>query len=261
MSQTVKRAITILERCSERPSTVQELADTLGTHRTTALRLVQTLEASGFLRSVGNARYGVGFRLAGLASRAVEQFDLRELVHPHLQELSDAVGFTVQLAVPQGDRLIYVDKIEPPSSITLNTRIGGEVVIHTAGVSKAILAHLDPAQRDRIIAHATFEKHTDSTITDPDRLRAVLELVAARGWSTDDGEFETFSNCIAAPVFDGRGACVGALSITAFTHHATIEQLQEHLPLLLETTRRISRELGAPEGAQETAAAAGSGTL
>lgn len=246
MSQTVQRAITILERCSERPSTAQELAEVLGTHRTTALRLIQTLEGSGFLRNVGNGHYGVGFRLAGLASRAVEQFDLRALVHPYLQRLSDEVGFTVQLAVPQKDRLIYVDKIEPPASITLNTQIGGEVVIHTAGVSKSILAYLEPAQREEIIARASFEKYTDHTITAPKQLREVLAEVAERGWSSDDGEYEAFSNCIAAPVFGSQGEVVGALSITAFTHHATIAQLTEHLPKLLETTRAISRELGAP---------------
>lgn len=246
MSQTVQRAITILERCSERPSTAQELADVLGTHRTTALRLVQTLEASGFLRNLGSGHYGVGFRLAGLASRAIEQFDLRALVHPHLQKLSEAVGFTVQLAAPQNDRLIYIDKIEPPSSITLNTRIGGEVVIHTAGVAKAILAFTPPPQRDAVLAHATFEKFTDHTITSLEEYLTVLEQVRERGWSTDDGEYEEISNCIAAPVLGAHGEAVGALSITAFTHHATIEQLHERLPLLLETTRSISREAGAP---------------
>lgn len=245
MSQTVRRAIAILEKCSERPSTIHELAAHLGTHRTTALRLVQTLEDTGFVRAVGEGRYGVGFRLAGLASRAVDQFDLRSVVHPHLQQLSDDVGFTVQLAVPQKDRLVYVDKIEPPSSITLNTRIGGDVVVHTAGVSKAILAYLPHEQRDAIIARSTFERFTDRTLHGPAELLEVLEVTKGRGWSSDDGEYEKFSNCIAAPIFGAQGEIVGAVSVTAFTHHATVDELRELLPRLLGTTRAISRELGA----------------
>lgn len=256
MSQTVKRAITILERCSEEPQTAQELANVLGTHRTTALRLIQTLEESGFLRRADNGRYGVGFRLAGLASRAIEQFDLRSLVRPHLKKLSDDLGYTVQFAVPEGNRLIYVDKIEPPASIVLNTTIGGEVVTHTAGVSKAILANLDDERRDPIIARATFEKFTEHTLTTPEDLLRVLDDVRERGWATDDGEYEWFSNCIAAPVIGAQGEAVGAVSVTAFTYHATIEQLRMHLPRLIETTTEISRELGAPGVAEESVARA-----
>lgn len=262
MSQTVRRAISILEACSEQPRTVQQIAEVLQTHRTTALRLVQTLEDAGFLRRVDAGRYGVGFRLAGLATRAIEQFDLRAIVHPHLQDLSDAVGFTVQFAVPQKNRLIYVDKIEPPSSISLPTRIGGEVVVNTAGVAKSILAFLDPAQRDEIIDHAAFAPYTPRTITSRDRYRAVLGTVRERGWATDDGEYEEFSNCVAAPVFDWSGDVVGALSITAFTHHADLDALRALLPDMLRTTRAISHDLGAapsaaPDAASDDAASDG----
>lgn len=244
MAQTVTRAIEILEFCGQRPRELREIAQLLGVHRSTALRLVQSLAAGGFVRKDDHGRYGVGFRLAALAQAALDQFDLRTVVHPHIIELSERVGQTVQFAVPQGSRIVYVDKIEPPNSITLNTQIGGFVVVHTAGVSKAILANLPPQQRDPIIRGASFERFTDTTLTTRAALEERLETVRRDGWAFDDGEYELISNCIAAPVWDHAGRVGGAISITTFKARTDLAQLREMLPLLIETTTVISTELG-----------------
>ncbi|MCX2748218.1 IclR family transcriptional regulator [Arthrobacter sp. MI7-26] len=244
MSQTVGRAIDILEYCSDQPREIKDIADSLGVHRTTAMRLVNTLIGAGFLRKDDSGRFGVGFRLAGLAQSALEQFDLRSLVHPHILQLSKRVGHTVQFAVPEAAHLVYVDKIEPPDSITLNTKIGGSVVVHTAGVSKAILAFLQARQRDQILDHASFEQFTATTITSREEFLRVLEDVRKNGWAADRGEYESFSNCIAAPVHSHTGAVAGAISITAFKERADLDALKLLLPQLLETTHAISQELG-----------------
>ena len=244
MAQSVGRAIDILEFCSETPRSLKQLAEMLGVHRSTAFRIAQTLAEAGFVRKNADGTYGVGFRLAGLAKTALDQFDLRTVVHPHIERLGAKIGFTIQFAVVQGSHILYVDKIEPPNSISLNTRIGGFVVIHTAGVSKAILAFL--AQRDvsRVLSNATFDKFTDHSITSRDAFIERLDEVRRNGWAYDRGEYESISNCIAAPVRDYSGGVVGAVSITAFREVADIERLLEFLPNLIETTTAVSRELG-----------------
>jgi DNA-binding IclR family transcriptional regulator len=213
--------------------------------------MLQTLAAGGFVRKDDFGRYGVGFRLAGLAQCALEQFDLRTIVHPYIVKLGERTGHTIQFAVPQGKHIVYVDKIEPAQAISLNTTIGGYVVVHTAGVSKAILANLDPKSRNDIIAGATFEAYNSNTITSPAELEKRLEIVRERGWSTDQGEFDVVSNCVAAPVWDHANTVAGAISITAFREKADIAALQTYLPDLLETTAAISHELGWRPAAHE----------
>lgn len=252
MTQTVSRAIDILEFCSVQPRELKEIAASLGVHRTTALRLVQTLAGGGLVRRDERGRYGVGFRLAGLAESALNQFDLRTAVHPYIVDLSERLGHTIQFAVPQAGHIIYVDKIEPHDAIRLNTHVGGFVVIHTAGVSKAILANLEPEQRDAIIANVAFEKFTPTTITSEGALRARLEEVRKQGWATDDGEYEVVSNCVAAPVWDHANRVAGAISITAFKAKTNLVALRKLLPDLLETTTAISTELGWRAGAEGT---------
>ena len=257
MTQTVSRAIDILEYCSVRPRELRDIATELGVHRTTALRLLQTWSAAGFVRKDDFGRFGVGFRLAGLAQAALDQFDLRTVVHPHIIRLSEETGQTIQFAVPQGEHIVYVDKTEPRNGISLSTNVGGFVVIHTAGVSKAILANLDPARRDGIIANASFERYNSNTVTSRDQLLERLDVVRDQGWATDEGEFDVVSNCIAAPVWDHNAAVAGAISITSFREKADITALLGYLDALLATTNAISRELGwRPTGAPDAPAIA-----
>jgi DNA-binding IclR family transcriptional regulator len=216
--------------------------------------MLQTLEAAGFVRRYDSGSYGVGFRLAGLAQAALDQFDLRAIVHPYIVSLSERTGQTIQFAVPQGNHIVYVDKVEPSQSISLNTTIGGFVVVHTAGVSKAILANLPEDHREEIMAAASFETFNANTIASAEELRRRLDTVQERGWATDEGEYDVVSNCVAAPVWNHANVVAGAISITAFREKKDIEALTALLPELLATTNAISHELGW-RGAEESESA------
>lgn len=244
MTATVSRAIDILELCSAEPRTAADIALVLGVHRTTVLRTLLTLQEAGFVRQTSPGTFGTGFRLAALARSAMEHFDVRGIAHPHLRALGQQLNLTVQFAVVDGDRLRYVDKVEPRDSIVLNTEIGGPVTVNTAGVAKAMLAFVSNPQRNVILEKASFDRYTERTVTDRQEYLRLLLRVQERGWAFDDGEYDELSNCIAAPVRDHTGRVIGAISITDFRTRQNVEQLTRHLPLLLETTEAVSADLG-----------------
>lgn len=245
MSQTVERAIDIIELTSAAPRSLAEVADHLGVHRTTALRLLRTLTDGGLTRRREDGRYGVGYRLAGLAELAYEQFDLRNLAHDHLVTLSQLSGHTVHLAAIEGDDIVYVDKVDPIGGLRLYSQIGKPVRLHTAAVGKAILSQQPEGVIAAMILRCDFERFTESTITTPEALLSELRVARARGWAIDDGEMEAFLNCIAAPIRKSTGDVVAAVSITALKAKADLAVLEsELLPQLLLTTASISKELG-----------------
>lgn len=126
----------------------------------------------------------------------------------------------------------------------LPSRIGRAVSLYASAVGKAILAYLPREDRDRLLAHVTFERHTDTTITDRDSFEAELAQVREQGWSVDNGEHDAYVMCVAAPVRDSRGKVVAAVSVTAIEVIETLDQLKEKLPLVLETAALISEEAG-----------------
>lgn len=244
MSQTVQRAIRILEFIAERPRTAAEVAEHLEVHRTTALRLAQSLQDGGLVRRQPDGRYGVGFRLTGLAQLALEQFDLAAIARPYLVELGERCDQTIHLASLERDTILYADKIEPTNTVRMRSQIGRPVCLHTAGVSKAILAFLSESRLDELLGDYEFDQMTDTTITSASAFRDELERVRERGWATDNGELEDYVNCVAAPIRASDGAVVAAVSVTALRVRADLEKLDEYRPMLLDVAERISNELG-----------------
>lgn len=245
MSQTVRRAVEVLEYISGAPRSQMDVGEHLGVHRSTALRLLEPLVEGGLARRLPDGRYAVGYRMAGLAQLAKEQFGLREVAGPHLRALGAGCGHTVHLAVLEGDTIVYADKVEPPGTVRLYSQIGRPVTLHTAGVAKAILSHLDGDRARAMLANCDFARHTAHTLTSPDSYEQALETTRERGWAVDDGEFEDYVNCIAVPVRDAVGEVVAAVSVTALKARADLAALKsEVLDDVTATAETISKELG-----------------
>jgi DNA-binding IclR family transcriptional regulator len=246
MSQTVQRAIAILEFVSEAPRSLGEVAEHLDVHKSTALRLLQTLVDGGLVRRGEDGAYGVGYRLAGLAQVALDQFDLRAIAHPHLVALGKLTRHTVHFAALEDDRIVYVDKIDPVGAVRLYSQIGKPVRLHTAGAGKAVLAFLPADREAALLRDHEFERFTDTTITSAAAFQQELAEIRERGWAIDNGEFEDFVNCIAVPVRGATGAVFAAVSVTALKAQADLTDLQRLLPDLRHTADTISKELGCP---------------
>ncbi|WP_028933689.1 IclR family transcriptional regulator [Pseudonocardia spinosispora] len=244
MSQAVERAISILEMISKGPQRPQDVAERLQVHRTTALRLMQDLAKGGLARKNEDGTFTAGYRLAGLAHAALEQFDLRTIAHPHLRDLCRELQVTVHIATVVDDAVVYADKIEPHGKVRLYSEIGKPVRLHASGVGKAILAFMPPAERAVLLDGYVFERYTETTVASPDAFVEELRRIRARGFSTDDGEFESFVNCIGHPVYDATGVVRTAISVTAIKADTDLEALRARLPAIRRTATAISSELG-----------------
>ncbi|WP_406139216.1 IclR family transcriptional regulator [Streptomyces sp. NBC_01089] len=244
MSRTVQRAMEILEFTGTAPRTLADISERLGVHRTTALRLLQTLRDGGLARRLPDGRWGAGPRLASLGAHSSGQFGLADTARPHLAALQEHTGHTVHLAALRDDTILYIDRISPPGPVRLYARVGRPVPLHTAGVSKAILAHLPPARTEQLIDGWEFTRHTPTTLTTraafDDELAAVLE----RGWATDDEEFEEFVHCVAAPVRNAYGEVMAAVSLTALRAQADRPALHGLVPDVRRCARLVSADLG-----------------
>jgi DNA-binding IclR family transcriptional regulator len=245
MSQTVQRAIVILEEISGGPKTVAELAERLSVSKSTAFRLLQTLDQAGFVyRSEDSSRWTIGNRLISIAERALDSFDLRVFASPHLRRLEQLCGHTIHLAQLLDDEVVYIDKVEGRDSVQMYSRIGKKVEAHASGIGKAILAFVEEPLREELISQLVFQRHSPTTITDRSQFRAELDEIRRQGWARDDGEFEELINCIAAPVRSGNGRVRAALSITTLKVVSPLQSLERLVPDLLKAAEDISRDAG-----------------
>lgn len=244
MSQTVSRAIEVLRFIATRPRTLPEVAQLLDVHRSTALRLLQTLVAEDFARRLDDGRYVVGFGVVSLAESALQQIDIRATARPHLRRLAAELGHTVHLAQLIDGQVIYVDKVDGRGTVAMGSRVGMPTELHTAAVAKVILCHLSESERSRMIEPLQFERYSPTTITSHADYLHELHVTRQRGWAEDDGEKEDYINCLAVPIRDATGSVSIGMSVTSLKTVAPLEELRKMVPQIRATADAISAGLG-----------------
>lgn len=246
MAQSIERGIELVQQASKHPLSLTEAAQVLGVHKSTALRILQTLEAGRFVRKTSTGSYVLGSGLIELAQQALGAMDIRRFAGPYLRDLQRQTGLTVHLAQLTGDEIVYIDKVDSPTldSVQLHSRIGRPVSPYASGVGKMILAYRSREERTRLLSQVELIQHTATTFATRESLDAELDQIRAQGWATDNGELYDFVNCVAAPIRDSSREVVAALSLTALKVLTPIPALMTHLPLLLDSAATISREVG-----------------
>lgn len=233
-----------MELLAVQPQTLGSVAEAMEVHRSTALRLLQTLVEGGFARKLPDGRYSLGYRTLGLAERARDQFNLRSIGHRHLAALTAKTRCTTHLASLEGGTIYYVDKVEPTDSPRMLSSIGARVSLHTAAAAKAILAFQSPEVLDALLDGWDYQPHTSTTLADRAALETELAQVRERGFSVDNREMEDYVNCIAVPVRSATGEVAAAISVTALAVIRNLDSLRDSLPDLKATATAMSRDLG-----------------
>ncbi|WP_328300526.1 IclR family transcriptional regulator [Streptomyces sp. NBC_00435] len=251
MSQSVERALRILPALAKGPAGLGEVAEELGVHKSTALRLLRTLHEHGFVYRQGDGRYRLGAALFALAAESVENLDVRDIAHPHLLELNRATGHTVHLALHQDDEVVYVDKVDSRYPVRMYSRIGRPVPLTVAAVAKLLIADLPEEERRALARRIEYPAYTSRSTPDADAYLRELELVREQGWATDLGGHEEALNCLAAPVRGPGGRVVAAMSVSAPGVVLSAEGLLELLPLVRRTADAIGREYSGSDPEQE----------
>jgi DNA-binding IclR family transcriptional regulator len=244
--QSVQRAATLLKAFESGPAElgVSELSRKAGLHKSTASRLLATLEREGLLERVpGTEKYRLGFLLVRLAGQVARFGDVRQAARPELIALAERSRETVHLAVIDGAEVINVDQVAGPHIVGLSNWVGRKTPLHCAANGKALLAFQPQAAIERVLA-GPLPRFTERTIADPARLRAELDEVRRRGYAVALGEIEEGLNAVAAPVRDAAGQVVAAVSVSGPAYRVLAKQVAELGALTVQAADKISARLG-----------------
>jgi IclR family acetate operon transcriptional repressor len=241
----VERAIAILDLLAQGGwQTGADVARHLRVHRSTALRLLGTLERHGLVeRDQRTAKYRLGRRLPQLASVVTGEFDLRYVARPVCESLAGALGETVTLDVLAGDVIVPIEQATASTSMVSVNWLGRRTPVHCTASGKVILAFAPQSLRQRLLAHP-LERSTVRTITDRAELERQLDSAREAGVARTFEELELGLDAIAAPVFGADGEVVAALDVSGPSHRLRLEGRPELLRLTQEGAADLSRRLG-----------------
>ncbi len=249
--QSVHRAVSILELLAQEGELgVTELGGRLGVHKATASRLVATMAGHGLIErnpATDKCRLGVG--LAHLAGVALAGLDLVRQARPVLEDLAERTEETVNLAVLDGDLVLNVDQITGPRSIVSVSWVGRRTPYHCTSNGKVLVAFLPEAERERRLS-SPLERETPNTIVEPERLRAQLAEVRARGYAQTVEELEEGLNAVAAPVRRADGEVIAAVSVAGPAFRMRPGELLGMARITMDAAAAVSRRMGYAERRQ-----------
>ena len=246
--KSVARTLKMIEALSayRGGATITALAAELSLPKSSVFRMLNTLLEFGYVRQDATTeRYALGPRFLHLAASVEHGSDVRALAHPLLVELSERTTETVHLAVPVGDDMVYIDKVDSPRSVVMASRMGQQVPLHSTSLGKAYLSAMAPDERRSVVQRLSLERRTDRTLVTPDALLKDLETCARRGFAIDNVENEEGVRCVGAAIRGDRDTVIAALSVSAPASRFPLAAARKVGGFCATTATRISAQLGA----------------
>lgn len=228
---------------------LSDVARALGLPKTSAFRYLYTLAAAGFVGyGSGRDRYRAGPRLHRGREGETDVQRLRELAIPAMSGLRKRFNETINLGVPDRDRVVYVEMIESSRALRMQARIGERHPLNSTSLGKAILAFMPEDERAPLLS-TPLKAMTGRTTTDAAQLRRQLREIARKGYAVEIGENEEGLMCIGVPILERGGRPVAALSLSAPEARLTRPLRLEVIAALRAAAGAVSRRLGHRPGA------------
>ncbi|WP_404477788.1 IclR family transcriptional regulator [Novosphingobium sp. BL-52-GroH] len=226
--------------------TVAEVARQIGTTRSTAFRLVYTLENAGYLRRVADGkRYQLGSRVLELGYSFLAGKDLIEVANPILARLRDDTGTSTHLVVREGREAVYIARFQGNTSLISAVTVGSRLPAHATAPGRVLLAHMSLSDVVSLYDKFEFVTYTSATPVSMGDLVTLVEGDRKRGTVVSWGFYDQNVASVAVPVYNASGEVEAAISISCPINTFDRETFEGRISTQVERAgMEISRGLG-----------------
>lgn len=237
------RLLSVLEEVARAgvPVTPTEVNTALELPKPTIHRLFATLEEEGFLqRDMDGRAYAPGPRMRTLAASTLSSLRIRTARQAILRRLSREIGETCNIALPDRDAMVYLERVETEWPLRIQLPPGTRVPFHATAAGKMYLSTLASNHLERYLNATPLTPHTDNTIIDREALLAELHDISTQGHALDREEFMADMVALAVPIMEANGRLMATLSFHAPTQRFDLARAVTHLDGLRAAARELS---------------------
>jgi IclR family transcriptional regulator, pca regulon regulatory protein len=228
--------------------TLTEVAGIAHMPAATARRCLLTLEDLGYVTRRGR-QFLPRPKLLELGAAYLESMDIGCLTKTHLEELAQLTGDSAALAVLDGNDVVYLARTSVRTLVRLEAHVGSRFPAHVTAMGRVLLAGVSEERLDGYFRSQRLVALTDSTVTDPRRLRQLIEECRKAGYAAVEDELAYGVVAVAVPVHDRLGRVVAALNSSSHSRKVTKARIvRERLAMLRQASGEISAELARAPG-------------
>lgn len=175
--------------------------------------------------------------------------NIEQLTETHLEELAHQTGDSAALCVLDDTEVVYVARASVRTLLRLEAHVGSRFPAHATSTGRVLLAGLSPERLNQYFDSARLQALTDRTVTDPQRLRQLIEDCRRAGYAAVEDELAYGVIALAVPVFDQGGRVVAALNSSSHSKKISKGKLvRERLGMLQDVSRQVSSALRSVPG-------------
>ncbi len=223
---------------------ISESARTLGYNKSTVFNIVHTLASLGVLTNGKNGKFFLGPRLYTLGKRASQSFDLVELAHPWLENVTEQTRLSSFLGIKAGDRVSIIDKVDSPVDIKVSSEVGMRIPLLAGATGKVFLAQMPDEKVIEILGRKELRAYTPRSCTDPSRYYEAVRQTRARGFALDDEEYIEGIRAIAVPLRTENTGTLSAIWVVGLSSQIKDDEIVKVAALLAQAARNIQQRLG-----------------
>ncbi len=243
MVPVVRGTFLILEELARNgPLGLNEVTQRTAIAKSTVFRILSTLHELGYIVRDDSRAYYLSYAMTDLVGRGAQTEAIRRAAMPHMLELRNLYGETVNLGQLQFDKIAYVEVVPSEYALRLHERQGATVAIHASALGKAILAFADEDFVAGVLG-GNLPALTPNTITDSGQILRELKRVRERGYALDKGETSSLATCVAAPILNEEQRAIAAISISGPASRFNPAKNSAVVESLIKVAEEISKQL------------------
>lgn len=238
--QSVDSALDVLELLSNHNELgVSEVSTLLKIGKSTAYRLLHTLENKGYVSKDINSRYRLSIKFAYLGSIVLDRMEIIKHSHSYLEELTKSTNETTHLVIWTDDNNVrFIDKVTSSSTIRMDSFVGSKKPAYCTATGKVLLAYKDDDFLKKYLKEIDLIKFTSHTIENAEELKEVIHNIKLNGYSEDIDESEDGLTCFAAPIIDPTGNSLAAISVSGPT-----TRMLSNKPVLVKRLKNMAEKI------------------
>ena len=238
--RSVQRILAVFESFSRTKNslTLQEIAGRIDLPKSTAFRIVQSLEKAGYLVRLESQQYCLSFRFTRLAGLVKSTIDIREIARPVMVELAEQTRETITLNTVSGRDRICIDVIDTSSPLRSVTKAGEHLRLLDGSSAKMLMAYLPQAELTPILTYVAR-----NTKLKQSEILAELAKIREQGYAVSHGERMLGLSAFTAPIKDVNEEARYCLTVAGPTVRLQPRE-QEFTKLVVNAGAEISLKYG-----------------
>lgn len=240
--QAIERSFSILNTIAAHPKglSLSEISQSLGLAKSTTSRFLQSLENVNAISKTAN-KYQIAIGIISLASLVPSAHIIQAVAYPTLLNLADQSRETVHLAIQEHHHVRYIEQINTPHRVQLETWLNKAYPLHVTAAGKLFLAF---SSRDFLETYLAkpLEAFSSKSITDPALLKAELARIKAQAYAETKQEFSEDINGFAVAIFDEQLKPMASISISGPHFRFPKNEAKNLISLLLNASAQLSKK-------------------